>query len=272
MEGTTRDWWPPCARRAPASATPPSSPGTRMVVRGTGGASAGQAEAAARRVATWPRVGASAVVVTEPEAMRRLWRYPEDGPVSAPNCPTGRSVAGWKTPACSARPTRLPARVTKLLGAHGLKAPIRPFRRRLHPCPDRFRSDQRRWVSASGASWKPQRPRRGPRRVAVGRTRRRQARGELLSRMYPPEIIAAFGAFKAAWDPDGASTRGASSTRGRLTPICVCTWGVPPSICAPGSACVTTTELSPGQPALYGGRKMHHRFGRGDVPQLPGHR
>ena len=35
-----------------------------------------------------------------------------------------------------------------------------------------------------------------------------QARGELLSRMYPPRLIDGFRAFKAAWDPDGRMNPG----------------------------------------------------------------
>jgi len=183
-------------------------PGRGWLFVETGGASAGQAEAAARRVATVAEgLGASAVVVTEPEAMRRLWRIREDGAGICTRLPDGGEAwPGWEDAAVP--PARLGSYLrefTKLLGAHGLRgayyghfgdgcihvridfdlindAGVVRFRRFMEAAAD--------LVVAHGGS-------------LSGEHGDGQARGELLSRMYPPEIIAAFGAFKAAWDPDG---------------------------------------------------------------------
>jgi hypothetical protein len=47
-----------------------------------------------------------------------------------------------------------------------------------------------------------------------------QARGELLDRMFGPELVEAFREFKAIWDPDGRMNPGTVVDPYRSTPTC----------------------------------------------------
>jgi len=202
---------------------------------------------------------------TEPQACP-LCAIRADGPRYL-HRPTG-GVAGWKTPRCRPPDSVLPARVHKLWVPRAERRLLRPFRRRLHPCPDRFRSDQRRWVSASGAFMEPQPTSSWPTEGRCGRNGDGQARGELLSGL-PPEISPRSGRSSGVGPRRAPQPGGAIVDPRPLDADLRLQWGVPHRSAARAPACVTTTGASPGQP-LYGVGKMHHASG-GVCAQLPGH-
>lgn len=172
----------------------------------TGGATTAEAEAAARAVARDLGV-ADHVVVSDPDAMRRLWRVREDGAGIVTRGPGGvEAWPGWEDAAVP--PERLAAYLREfdaLLRAHRrrgayyghfgdgclhvridfdftTRAGIAGFRA--------FMEEGADLVVAHGGS-------------LSGEHGDGQARAELLPRMYPPRLIEAFGEFKGAWDPAG---------------------------------------------------------------------
>ncbi len=175
----------------------------------TGGADAVEAEAAAKAVT---RLGPSSAVFTSPSEQRALWRIREDGSGLVTRRPDGGEAwPGWEDAAVP--PSRLASYLRAfdaLLAEHRLggayyghfgdgclhvridfdlhtPAGIRGFRR--------FVTEAADLVVAHGGS-------------LSGEHGDGQARGELLSRMYPPRLIDGFRAFKAAWDPDGRMNPG----------------------------------------------------------------
>jgi Fe-S oxidoreductase len=174
----------------------------------TGGASRDEAHAAAEAVVTAMRPYAtSAVVVSEPGRMKALWRIREDGAGILTRSPDGGEAwPGWEDAAVP--PERFGAYLREfdaLLTRHGRRgvyyghfgdgclhvridfdlasrAGIANFRGFLEEAAD--------LVVAHGGS-------------LSGEHGDGSARAELLPRMYPPPIIAAFEEFKGIWDPDG---------------------------------------------------------------------
>nr|MDQ2709800.1 FAD-binding oxidoreductase [Actinomycetota bacterium] len=182
-------------------------PGGGWLYVETGGATRAEAEAAARAVAKDLErcAGASHVVVSDPARMRALWRIREDGSGIVTRGPGGSEAwPGWEDAAVP--PERLAGYLREfdaLLRAHRRRgayyghfgdgclhvridfdfscaAGIADFRRFIEEGAD--------LVVSHGGS-------------LSGEHGDGQARAELLPRMYPPRLIEAFGAFKAAWDP-----------------------------------------------------------------------
>jgi FAD/FMN-containing dehydrogenase/Fe-S oxidoreductase len=173
----------------------------------TGGDTAAEAAAAARRVATaLGREGATAVVVTEAAAMAALWRIREDGAGLVTRRPDGGEAwPGWEDAAVP--PERLGAYLREfdaLLARHRRQgvyyghfgdgclhvridfdlvtdAGVAGFRS--------FLTDAADLVVGYGGS-------------LSGEHGDGAARSELLPRMFPPDVIGAFEEFKAIWDPD----------------------------------------------------------------------
>lgn len=186
-------------------------PGDGWLYVELGGADPAEAEQRARQLASrLERAGQAlgAVVTAEEAVMRQLWRVREDGAGIVTRSPDGGEAwPGWEDSAVP--PERLGSylrQLTALLERHHLdgayyghfgdgcvhlrvnfdllSAPgVATFRR--------FMEDAADLVVAHGGS-------------LSGEHGDGQARGELLGRMYPTEILDAFAAFKAAWDPDGA--------------------------------------------------------------------
>lgn len=173
----------------------------------TGGATRHEAEAAARAVATAMKpYGATSVVVSDPAAMKALWRIREDGAGIITRGPDGGEAwPGWEDAAVP--PQNFGSYLREfdaLLARHDRRgayyghfgdgclhvrvdfdllteAGVANFRA--------FMTDAADLVVAHGGS-------------LSGEHGDGQARAELLPRMYPPQIIAAFEEFKAIWDPD----------------------------------------------------------------------
>ena len=171
----------------------------------TGGETRAEAEAAAHAVvAAVP--GATSLVVADPAAMRALWRIREDGAGIVTRSPDGDEAwPGWEDAAVP--PERFGAYLREfdaLLRRHHrrgayyghfgdgclhiridfdllTKKGIADFRA--------FMEDAADLAVAHGGS-------------LSGEHGDGAARAELLPRMYPPEIIDAFAAFKGIWDPD----------------------------------------------------------------------
>ncbi|WP_123082522.1 FAD-binding and (Fe-S)-binding domain-containing protein [Streptomyces sp. ADI95-16] len=159
--------------------------------------------------------GADAVdslLVTDPAGQRALWRIREDAAGTATRTPDG-GVAwpGWED--CAVPPARLGAYLREfraLLAAHGLRGtPYGHFGEGcVHVRIDfdlvspagiaRFRTfsgELADLVVSHGGS-------------LSGEHGDGQARAELLPRMYGPEVIALFGAYKDVWDPAGGMNPG----------------------------------------------------------------
>lgn len=177
----------------------------------TGGT--GPAEARARADALVRAAGAAdALVVTDPAAMRALWRIREDAAGTATRIPGGGEAwPGWED--CAVPPARLGGYLRDfraLLTSYGLRgAPfghfgegcvhiridfdlitepgVRAFRR--------FSGDLADLVVSYGGS-------------LSGEHGDGRARAELLPRMYGPELVALFARFKDLWDPDGGLNPG----------------------------------------------------------------
>ncbi|MDX3539325.1 FAD-binding and (Fe-S)-binding domain-containing protein, partial [Streptomyces sp. MB09-01] len=189
------------------------------LVRGAAGLPRGRAwlfvemwdEAAARELVR----GADAfdaVVVTDPVGQRALWRIREDAAGTATRLPGGEMAwPGWED--CAVPPARLGAYLREfraLLAAHGLRgSPYGHFGEGcVHVRIDfdlvsaagvaRFRAfsgELADLVVAHGGS-------------LSGEHGDGQARAELLPRMYGPEVIGLFGAYKDVWDPAGGMNPG----------------------------------------------------------------
>ncbi|MFE6836434.1 FAD-binding and (Fe-S)-binding domain-containing protein [Streptomyces sp. NPDC057705] len=153
-----------------------------------------------------------AVVVTDPAGRRALWRIREDAAGTATRLPGGEMAwPGWED--CAVPPARLGAYLREfraLLAAHGLRgSPYGHFGEGcVHVRIDfdlvspagvaRFRAfsgDLADLVVAHGGS-------------LSGEHGDGQARAELLPRMYGPEVIRLFGAYKDVWDPAGGMNPG----------------------------------------------------------------
>ncbi|MEJ3652419.1 FAD-binding and (Fe-S)-binding domain-containing protein [Actinomycetes bacterium KLBMP 9759] len=173
----------------------------------TGGATRAEAEAAAHAVvAAMKPYGPSSIVVSDPAAMKALWRIREDGAGILTRSPDGGEAwPGWEDAAVP--PERFGAYLREfdaLLTRHSrrgayyghfgdgclhvridfdllTKAGIANFRS--------FMEDAADLAVAHGGS-------------LSGEHGDGVARAELLPRMYPPKIIAAFEEFKGIWDPD----------------------------------------------------------------------
>lgn len=173
----------------------------------TGGDTRAEAEAAARAVVTAMKpYGATSVVVSDPGAMKALWRIREDGAGIVTRSPDGGEAwPGWEDAAVP--PERFGAYLRSfdaLLAEHGRRGAyyghfgdgclhIRiDFDLLTEPGIANFRGfmeDAADLAVAHGGS-------------LSGEHGDGTARAELLPRMYPPEIIAGFEEFKAIWDPD----------------------------------------------------------------------
>ncbi|MBB5895367.1 FAD/FMN-containing dehydrogenase/Fe-S oxidoreductase [Kutzneria kofuensis] len=148
------------------------------------------------------------VVVTDPARMRELWRIREDGAGLATRMPDGAEAwSGWEDAAVP--PGRLGAYLRdfdRLLGRHGRRGPtyghygdgclhVRIDFDLHGPGYRAFMEEAADLVVSHGGS-------------LSGEHGDGQARSELLPRMYSPEIMAAFGRFKAIFDPRGLMNPG----------------------------------------------------------------
>jgi FAD/FMN-containing dehydrogenase/Fe-S oxidoreductase len=148
------------------------------------------------------------VVVTDPVRMRGLWRIREDGAGLATRMADGAEAwSGWEDAAVP--PERLGAYLRdfdKLLSRHGRRGPtyghygdgclhVRIDFDLHGPGYRRFLEEAADLVVSHGGS-------------LSGEHGDGQARSELLPRMYSPEIMAAFGRFKAVFDPRGLMNPG----------------------------------------------------------------
>ncbi len=174
----------------------------------TGGATRAEAHAAADAVVAAMRPYATAaVVVSEPARMKALWRIREDGAGILTRLPGGDEAwPGWEDAAVP--PERFGAYLREfdaLLTGHGRRGVyyghfgdgclhVRiDFDLATRPGVANFRAfleDAADLAVAHGGS-------------LSGEHGDGVARAELLPRMYPSEIIAAFEEFKGVWDPDG---------------------------------------------------------------------
>ena len=174
----------------------------------TGGATAAEARSAAEAVVRGMRAYTrSAIVVDDPAAMKALWRIREDGAGILTRLPDGGEAwPGWEDAAVP--PERFGAYLREfdaLLARHGRRGVyyghfgdgclhVRiDFDLATRPGIANFRAfleDAADLAVAHGGS-------------LSGEHGDGAARAELLPRMYPPAIIAAFEEFKRIWDPDG---------------------------------------------------------------------
>ncbi|MFF4455085.1 FAD-binding and (Fe-S)-binding domain-containing protein [Streptomyces goshikiensis] len=155
---------------------------------------------------------AHSLLVTDPAGQRALWRIREDAAGTATRTPDGGMAwPGWED--CAVPPARLGAYLREfraLLAAHGLRGtPYGHFGEGcVHVRIDfdlvspagiaRFRTfsgELADLVVSHGGS-------------LSGEHGDGQARAELLPRMYGPEVITLFGAYKDVWDPAGGMNPG----------------------------------------------------------------
>jgi len=173
----------------------------------TGGATADEARSAAEAVVRAMRAySRSAIAVDDPAAMKALWRIREDGAGILTRLPDGGEAwPGWEDAAVP--PERFGAYLREfdaLLARHGRRGVyyghfgdgclhVRiDFDLATRPGIANFRAfleDAADLAVAHGGS-------------LSGEHGDGAARAELLPRMYPPAIIAAFEEFKRIWDPD----------------------------------------------------------------------
>ncbi len=179
----------------------------------TGGADQAEATAKAEAIGReMARYGASVKVVSEARAMRALWKIREDGSGIVTRSPDGGEAwPGWEDAAVP--PAVLGSYLREfdaLLARHGRQGAyyghfgdgclhVRiDFDLLTRPGLANFRSfllDAADLVAEHGGS-------------VSGEHGDGQARAELLSRTYSSELIDAFGAFKAVWDPEGRMNPG----------------------------------------------------------------
>ncbi|MGW6575883.1 FAD-binding and (Fe-S)-binding domain-containing protein [Streptomyces sp. NPDC054945] len=152
------------------------------------------------------------LLVTDPAAQRALWRIREDAAGTATRMPDGSMAwPGWED--CAVPPARLGAYLREfraLLAAHGLRgSPYGHFGEGcVHvridfdlvsaPGIARFREfsgELADLVVAHGGS-------------LSGEHGDGQARAELLPKMYGPQVVRLFGAYKDVWDPAGGMNPG----------------------------------------------------------------
>jgi FAD/FMN-containing dehydrogenase/Fe-S oxidoreductase len=203
----------------------------------------GQAREAARDLARAAAV--PAVVVTDPAEQRAFWRLREEGAGLATRLADGTpAYPGWEDAAVP--PERLGGYLrdfAALLDRHGRRGTyyghfgegcihVRlDFDLLSAPGTANFRSfleDAADLVVAHGGS-------------LSGEHGDGQARGELLTRMYPPEVLRAFEEFKGIFDPDGLLNPGAGVRPRRLDADL--RWAV----AAPGAG-VRTVDVAFGYP------------------------
>ncbi|MFJ8918120.1 FAD-binding and (Fe-S)-binding domain-containing protein [Streptomyces sp. NPDC102415] len=185
----------------------------------TGGDTPAEAHAHATRILR-AADALDSTVVTDPAAMRTLWRIREDAAGTATRMPDGTEAwPGWED--CAVPPARLGPYLRDfraLLAEHGLNgtpyghfgdgcihvridfdlltdAGVARFRR--------FSEDQADLVVAHGGS-------------LSGEHGDGQARAELLPRMYGDEMVGLFTRFKDLWDPDGGLNPGILARPARL--------------------------------------------------------
>ncbi|MFJ5548401.1 FAD-binding and (Fe-S)-binding domain-containing protein [Streptomyces sp. NPDC093225] len=176
-----------------------------------GGADAGAAQASAGRLVR-AADALDATVIADPGGQRALWRIREDAAGTATRMPDGSEAwPGWED--CAVPPERLGGYLKEfraLLAAHGLRGtPYGHFGEGcIHVRIDfdlvrpagvaRFRAFSEELadlVVAHGGS-------------LSGEHGDGQARAELLPRMYGPEVVRLFGAYKDVWDPAGGMNPG----------------------------------------------------------------
>ncbi|MFF2139746.1 FAD-binding and (Fe-S)-binding domain-containing protein [Streptomyces sp. NPDC058193] len=197
----------------------------------TGGVTPAEAQDRAKRIVR-AADALDATVVTDPAAMRTLWRIREDAAGTATRMPDGGGTShgsgagrggeawpGWED--CAVPPARLGPYLRDfraLLAAHGLRGtPYGHFGDGcIHVRIDfdllseqgvarfrRFSEDQADLVVAHGGS-------------LSGEHGDGQARAELLPRMYGDEMVGLFTRFKDLWDPDGGLNPGILARPARL--------------------------------------------------------
>ncbi|WP_424212443.1 FAD-binding and (Fe-S)-binding domain-containing protein [Streptomyces sp. BI20] len=168
-------------------------------------------EAAAHRVAR-AADALDTLVVTDPAARRALWRIREDAAGTAGRLPDGSPAwPGWED--CAVPPARLPAYLREfraLLAAHGLRGV--PYGHFGEGCVH-VRIDTDQVTDAGRARYRAFSADLADLVVAHGGSLSGEhgdglARSEFLPRMYGPELIALFAAYKAAWDPRGGLNPG----------------------------------------------------------------
>ncbi|MFC8226813.1 FAD-binding and (Fe-S)-binding domain-containing protein [Streptomyces sp. NPDC057287] len=185
----------------------------------TGGAAPAEARDRATRILR-AADALDGTVVTDPAAMRTLWRIREDAAGTATRMPDGTEAwPGWED--CAVPPARLGPYLRDfraLLTEHGLRGtPYGHFGEGcIHVRIDfdllsepgvarfrRFSEDQADLVVAHGGS-------------LSGEHGDGQARAELLPRMYGDEMVGLFTRFKDLWDPDGDLNPGILARPARL--------------------------------------------------------
>ncbi|MFJ8882878.1 FAD-binding and (Fe-S)-binding domain-containing protein [Streptomyces sp. NPDC102402] len=185
----------------------------------TGGETPGEARDRAERILR-AADALDGAVVTDPAAMRALWRIREDAAGTATRMPDGGEAwPGWED--CAVPPARLGPYLRDfraLLAEHGLRGtPYGHFGEGcIHVRVDfdlrteegvarfrRFSEDQADLVVAHGGS-------------LSGEHGDGQARAELLPRMYGDEMVGLFTRFKDLWDPDGGLNPGILARPARL--------------------------------------------------------
>ncbi|MEU1123149.1 FAD-binding and (Fe-S)-binding domain-containing protein [Streptomyces sp. NPDC005899] len=185
----------------------------------TGGATPAEAHAHAARLLR-AADALDAAVVTDPAAVRALWRIREDAAGTATRMPDGTEAwPGWED--CAVPPAHLGAYLRDfrdLLAGHGLRGT--PYGHFGDGCVHvridfdllseegvarfrRFSEDQADLVVAHGGS-------------LSGEHGDGQARAELLPRMYGQEAVELFTRFKDLWDPDGGLNPGVLARPARL--------------------------------------------------------
>jgi FAD/FMN-containing dehydrogenase/Fe-S oxidoreductase len=181
-------------------------PGDGWLYCETGGATAAEAEDAARALAA-ATSGCTSVVVTDPAVMRSLWRIREEGAGIVTRMADGTEAwPGWEDSAVP--PEQLASYLRglrDLMAEHGRRGV--PFGHFGEGCLH-LRVDWEMTTPAGVAQYRRFVEDAAELAVAHGGTMSGEhgdgrARSELLPRMYSPEMLTAFARFKAVFDPDG---------------------------------------------------------------------